>query len=152
MDAPSRPDPHQSPGRAAGCWTLAARRALSLRPRERGVLRIEGGLAWVTLDGPHAGPPGDQGDLWLGPGDTLVVAAGRRVVLESRDERPVTFQWDFAPQPQAVPLGAGLAQDWCELRQGLGLALGAGGRLATGLARIGWRALRPRVPGVRPAT
>lgn len=147
MHAATLLDSHQSQGRPAGCWTLAAGRALSLRPREDGVLRIAGGAAWITFDGPHAGPANDQGDLLLAPGESLRVAAGRRLVLETHGSAPVAFQWDFAPQLQAVPL----AQDWAELRQAVGLALAAGGRLAAGLARLAWHGLRPGAPRARPA-
>lgn len=33
---------------AAGCWRLAPGRALSLKPRESGVLRIAQGRVWLT--------------------------------------------------------------------------------------------------------
>jgi hypothetical protein len=149
MHAATLLDSHQSQGRPTGCWMLAAGRALSLRPREAGVLRIAGGAAWITFDGPHDGPANDQGDLLLAPGESLRVAAGRRLVLETHGTEAVAFQWDFAPQPQPQPVP--LAQDWAALRQAIGLALGAGGRLAAGLARLAWHGLRSGGPRAHPA-
>lgn len=60
---------------AAGCWRLAPGRALSLKPRESGVLRIAQGRVWLT------GGASAQ-DLVLQAGDALPVAVGQHVVLE----------------------------------------------------------------------
>lgn len=68
--------------------------ALTIRPRESGVLRIGRGSAWVTLDGPHPVHPRACGDRVLGPGDTLPLARGQRVVIEAWDrDEPVWFAW-----------------------------------------------------------
>src|SRR5262245_50390417 len=45
-----------------GTWKLAAGRAITLQPLENGVLRVAHGVMWATADGPHDGPPNDQGD------------------------------------------------------------------------------------------
>ncbi len=87
-----------------GFWPLANGKALGLHAKRASVLRLASGRVWATLDGPHAGPPNDQGDLALGAGEVLPVAAGKRLVIEpmgrSGDE-PVHFSFD--PAPQAGP-------------------------------------------------
>lgn len=79
-----------------GCWTLAPGRAISLRPREAGVLRIEMGRVWATFDGPHQGHGNESGDHFLLAGQHLAVRAGQRLVLEPWCEvgdAPVCVQW-----------------------------------------------------------
>ncbi len=39
-----------------GTWKLAAGRAITLEPREAGILRVAHGQLWATFDGPHSGP------------------------------------------------------------------------------------------------
>ena len=60
---------------AAGCWRLAPGRALSLKPRESGVLRIARGRVWLSGAAPAQ-------DLVLQAGDALVF--GQRQVLGAR--------------------------------------------------------------------
>ncbi len=92
MTAPMLPQSQQSTPRLPGTWRLDAARAVTLRPREDGVLRIAHGRIWVTFDGPHGGPPDAQGDHVLGAGDRVRVTAGQRVVLESWDRgQPAYF-------------------------------------------------------------
>ena len=115
---------------AAGCWRLAPGRALSLKPRESGVVRIA------------------QGRVWLTGG-----ASAQDQVLQAGDaDAPVLFQWD----PVAVPPHhhrARAARDWelgvvlpmqelLRALAGAGRAVGAAalqdtaaaGRLGAGLA------------------
>lgn len=135
---------------AAGCWRLAPGRALSLEPRESGVLHIAQGRVWLT------GGPSAQ-DLVLQAGDALAVDVGQHVVLEpwglpGERDAPVLFQWD----PVAVPPHhhrARAARDWelgvvlplqelVRALAGAGRAVGtaavqvtaAAGRLGAGLA------------------
>ncbi|MDH4418201.1 MAG: DUF2917 domain-containing protein [Acidovorax sp.] len=95
---------------AAGCWKLTPGRALSLHPRERGVLEIAQGRVWLTLSG--ALPSHQPADLpadWvpgvvdhlLQPGDCLDIAAGQHVVMESWSPaglpgEDVAFHWHGA--------------------------------------------------------
>lgn len=137
---------------AAGCWRLAPGRALSLKPRESGVLRIARGRVWLSGAAPAQ-------DLVLQAGDALAVAVGQHVVLEpwalpgaGDADAPVLFQWD----PVAVPPHhhrARAARDWelgvvlplqelVRALAGAGRAVGAAavqvtaaaGRLGAGLA------------------
>ena len=50
---------HQSAYALAGAWKLANGRAMTLQPREAGVLRVARGGLWATGDGPHGGPLND---------------------------------------------------------------------------------------------
>jgi len=143
----------QSAARLPGTWRLDAARAVTLRPREDGVLRIAHGRAWVTFDGPHGGPPTAQGDQVLGAGDRVRVAAGQRVVLESWERgQPAYFSWDFAPQPQVVrvPRSQAVAQSWADLRLAVVFGARAGWRLAVALVGLAAGFLLPR-PAVRRA-
>ncbi|MEP6825865.1 MAG: DUF2917 domain-containing protein [Ramlibacter sp.] len=119
-----------------GTWKLGARRAITLRPREDGTLRIAHGSVWATFDGPHHGPLNDQGDRIVGTGSLLRLRAGQRLVVEAwGNEAPAYFSWDPAPAP-AVNLSrrtAGVVQPLADLRLAAVLGVGAAGRLVLGL-------------------
>lgn len=141
----------QSSPRLPGTWRLEPARAVTLRPREDGFLRISHGRVWITFDGPHAGPPNDLGDRVLGAGEQVRVRAGRRVVVESSDPGAAAyFAWDFAPQAQAVRTSRfeAVAQSWSDLQLAVVLGLRAAWRLATAVAWLAGGALLPR-PSVR---
>lgn len=59
---------------AAGCWKLTTGTALSLRPRQPGVLEVAEGRIWVTGS--------DHADHVLEAGQRMTFAAGEHVVLE----------------------------------------------------------------------
>ena len=84
------PDQHQF---LSPCWRLEAGRAISLRTRDDGVLRVVRGQIWATLDETPVGPAHESGDHFLGPGQQLSVRAGRHLVIESADGLPVHFVW-----------------------------------------------------------
>jgi hypothetical protein len=67
---------------SAGSWVLPAGHALTLQSPAAGALHVTQGRVWATLDGPHAGPGNDQGDLVLQTGQRLNLQAGQRVVIE----------------------------------------------------------------------
>lgn len=142
---------HQSRTALAGTWKLAAGRAMTLEPREAGVLRIAHGSVWVTGDGPHAGPPGDCGDRFLGAGEQLAIARGERLVIEPiAPGQSAYFSWEPVAQPQPQLLRPGLAelaQPARDLRLALDLGLGAAGRLLVALAGVPSRS----VARARPA-
>ncbi|WP_298207562.1 DUF2917 domain-containing protein [Acidovorax sp.] len=161
---------------AAGCWKLANGRALSLHPREPGVLEIAEGRVWLTLSAlsgtSSADLPADLprgvADHVLVAGDRFAVAAGQHLVMEAwgaaDSAGAVAFNWEGAAAPTAsatacdwecgvlLPLrdlGQALAQGGRALGTAWVGAAGAGGRLALGLARFAlhWIALqRPRKP------
>ena len=145
----------------AGCWKLPAGRALSLHPRTPGVLQIAQGRVWLTLAGaPSAARPPAEADQVLRAGDCITIAAGQHVVIEEawalQGATPdgVAFEWKAAAQAaagQAPRPGAewecSVAQPLRDLLQAVGQggravaqagaqALGAGGRLARGIARF----------------
>lgn len=135
--------PQQSAARLAGTWKLAGGRAITLQPRERGLLRIAHGSVWATGDGPHPGPANAQGDLLLHPGDQLPLRRGQRLVIEAWNNRePAYFSWDPMPQRAAHPVrAADLAQPAEDLRLALGLGARAAGRLLAALAGLAWTGL-----------
>lgn len=108
MALKTQPKSHQftaCPG-VSGCWSLMPGTALSLLPREAGVLRIASGRVWATVDGPHAGHGNESGDHFLQAGEVLAVRAGQRLVFEPWGETlrsPVYFDWTPAVVDLAVP-------------------------------------------------
>ena len=134
---------HQSKAALAGAWKLAGGRAMTLQPRESGVLRVARGSLWATSDGPHAGPGNDQGDRFLQAGEQLRVQRGQRVVIEAWNRMgPAYFSWDPLPQTVARRVRAtDLAQPVEDLRLALLLGARAAGRLAAALAGLAWTGL-----------
>jgi hypothetical protein len=76
-----------------GAWQLRAGQALSLKAGSASVLRIRQGRVWVTRD---ATDQWGSEDLVLAPGESLVVQAGQRVVMEPWDSHGATYTWDAA--------------------------------------------------------
>ncbi len=160
MHSTSTFEAHQSEAGLSlpGCWKIEAGRALTLRPRRSGVLRIAHGRVWVTMDGPHEQGQA-SGDLFLVPGRGLVVQAGQRIVVESYGAGRADsayFSWDPLPgaQGQAVD-GAvrpatrwqgGVVQPLRDLGLALGLAGAAAGRLVRGVAGLAGGLLPVRTP------
>ncbi|MFW2357893.1 DUF2917 domain-containing protein [Hydrogenophaga sp.] len=85
-------------------WRLDARRAMSLRPQVPSRLHITQGRAWVTLGQAHEGAGNESGDLVLAAGESLVVPAGARLVMEpwQPGAGPVRFDWCAEPEAQAL--------------------------------------------------
>ena len=144
-----------------GCWKLDAGRALTLRPRSSGVLRIAHGRVWVTMDLLHADAQA-AGDLFLVPGRGLVVQAGQRVVIESSGtdrQMAAYFSWDPLPQQQAHAVDSATrhAGRWqlavAQPVRDLGLALGqagtALGRLVQGVAGLALGPVSARLQSLR---
>ena len=130
---------------AAGCWKLTAGTALSLHPRQRGVLEVAQGRVWLTASG--------SADYVLLAGERWVVEAGQHVVLEAWSpagaaSEPVAFRWDVAAAPlAAAEWEQGVAQPLRDLLQAVADALAAGGRLAAGLGRFVLHRMAPPRPG-----
>lgn len=124
-----------------GTWKLAGGRAITLRPREAGILRVAHGQVWATFDGPHGGPPTDLGDHVIGAGDELKVRAGQRLVVEAWSATtPAYFSWDPLPLPVlvATPRLAPVLQPLADLRMAWVFGAGALGRLVAGVASLAW--------------
>ena len=73
MAQKSYPELHQFNACSAvsGCWSLMPGQAISLMPREAGVLRIARGRVWATVDGPPSGHGNESGDHVLLAGQRL---------------------------------------------------------------------------------
>lgn len=132
-----------------GTWKLVAGRAITLEPREDGLLRVAHGQLWATTDGPHGGRPDDSGDHMLAAGERLAVHAGQRVVMEAWNHgAPAYFSWDPLPARELArqPASAALVQPLSDLRLALVFGGGALVRLLAGLGQVGWHfvAGRPR--------
>jgi hypothetical protein len=76
-----------------GAWQIAPGEAMSLRARTASVLRVKQGRIWLTAD---ANAASASEDLVLAPGESLVVEAGRRIVMEAWDGFGATYSWDPA--------------------------------------------------------
>jgi hypothetical protein len=131
---------HQSASTPAlpGTWKLGAGRAITLEPREAGLLRIAHGQLWATYEGPHGMSPDDSGDLVMGCGDQLRIAPGERVVVEAwGNKAPAYFTWDPVPDTVADTsrrMARDVVQPLADLRLALVLGAGAAARLAAGVA------------------
>ena len=74
-----------------GAWQIAAGQAMTLKARSESVLRVRQGRLWVTRD---ATASWGSEDLVLAPGESLVVAAGQKLVMEPWDSFGATYSWD----------------------------------------------------------
>lgn len=74
-----------------GAWQIAAGQAMTLKARSESVLKVRQGRLWVTRD---ATASWGSEDLVLAPGESLVVAAGQKLVMEPWDSFGATYSWD----------------------------------------------------------
>jgi hypothetical protein len=127
----------------SGYCKLEAGHALTLRARRAGVLRITHGRVWLTFNIAEKNAVARTGDHFLSRGESLQLAAGEAVVMEPYGLGHVPaayYSWEAAAASRPVALSssdgwrAGVRQPLADLRLALGLALGALGRLARGLA------------------
>ncbi|MGE4243817.1 DUF2917 domain-containing protein [Ramlibacter sp.] len=132
-----------------GTWKLAAGRAITLQPLQRGTLKVAHGRLWATFDGPHGIHPDDAGDLVVEVGEAVTIAPGQRVVIESWGRgRTAYFSWDPVAE---VAVARGLAwgemvQPLADLRRATGLVVQAAARVVTVLVRVAADAVLPRKP------
>ncbi|MEJ7928597.1 DUF2917 domain-containing protein [Ramlibacter sp. AN1015] len=145
MHAQKPPFTHQSSD-CAGAWKLAARDAVSLRPREASLLRVVQGRVWLTIDTGGAAPVCDH---VLVAGEEFRIPAGSHAVMEAWKAQPVCFAWEPVPEV-AVARAArreAVLRPLADLRQAGALAGGALVRLAAGLAAWGWAVVAGRDNG-----
>lgn len=133
----------QGQGPVPGVWKLAAGQALSLQPRQAGLLRVAQGQMWVTLGVAPHGAGNELGDCFLRAGEQLAVSPGQHVVLESFEraqQQAVLFDWTpglaFVQAPAAQNAGP-VAQPMRDLGLALGLVGTALLHLASGLLASG---------------
>lgn len=116
---------------ASACgWRLDARRAMTLRPHVPSRLRITQGQAWVTLGLPHRGAGNESGDHVLAAGESLVVPAGARLVMEPwqpANAGPVRFDWSAEPEVQRAERPGRFAREVVMPSRELVVALGQAG-------------------------
>ena len=127
-----------------GTWKLVAGRAITLEPRDPGVLKVAHGRLWLTLEGPHHGRLNESGDHILAVGEELRLQPGQRVVLEAWNAgNAAYFSWDPVPAEQAVrrTRRADLLQPLADLRLAFVFGGHAVARLASGLALIAWQSV-----------
>lgn len=135
----ARAAPAQYSGMPARGWRLDARRAISLRPRVPSRLHITQGRAWVTLGMAPNGAGNESGDRVLAAGESLVVPAGVRLVVEAwqPDGDGVHFDWCAEPDVRSREdlgrFGREVVTPTLELRLALGQAGLALSRLMRGL-------------------
>lgn len=119
--------------RPVGAWRLHPGHAMSLYPKETSVLRIHRGPVWVTLGEPGALSPQASGDRFLMDGESMVVPAGARLVMEPLSQResdgPVCFDWTGATRSQDSRFGR-------EVRAPLHEAVAAFGQAGWALVRV----------------
>ena len=127
-------------------WRLDARRAMTLRPHVPSRLQINQGRVWVTMGQPR-GAGNESGDVVLAAGESLVVPAGARLVMEPWQpaEGPVRFDWNVEPL-SAAPAGDFSREVGAPSRD-LALALGQAGGAFTRLLRGLWAYGEHRVAG-----
>ena len=122
-----------------GMWAMEPQEVLSLFPRSPAVVRVTHGCIWATLSGSRSVLANAWGDVFLEPGQVLQVPAGQRLVLESlagRGEAAACFDW--LPLDTLSPWQQAVGQPLAELRQSLGGAIRASGRLVQGLGDLAW--------------
>lgn len=128
-----------------GTWKLAAGRAITLEPRDAGILKLAHGRLWVTREGPHHGRLNESGDYIMAAGEQLRLQAGQRLVLEPWNGGgcPSYFSWEPAIAMQAVRRArlADVMQPLSDLRLALVFGGRAIARLATGLGALAWQSM-----------
>nr|WP_315463522.1 DUF2917 domain-containing protein [uncultured Rhodoferax sp.] len=140
--APAAPGVDVAMGQDAFCentpWTLPQGRALTLKPRTAGVLRVLSGRAWATFDVSRHTPLTETGDHVVARGHDLQLRAGQRVVVEAwayQGQDGIALQWVPAPESCAASRWqAAVADPLRDIGHGLGMVARATWRLLAGLA------------------
>ncbi|MES2415316.1 MAG: DUF2917 domain-containing protein [Pseudomonadota bacterium] len=115
----------------AGCWKLSHGSALTLLAGQAGKLRIAHGRVWITFDDAGQDSVVRAGDHFLEAGESIALAAGRSLVMESFVSGQATaayFTWEPVPQT------SGAMQLLRDLLVAVGLVGSAAARLVRGVA------------------
>ena len=83
----------RAPAVRRGAWQIAFGQAMTLRANTASVLKVRQGRLWITLD---ATAERGSEDLVLGPGESLRITRGERLVMEPWDQFGATYTWDAA--------------------------------------------------------
>ncbi len=109
-NAASGPLRQSAPTRAPvqpGSCRLQAGQAITLRTRQAGQLRVVQGRLWITFSNAAQDGRVRAGDHFLLPGESLALAAGETVVMESwavGQPAPVWVCWEPAPVLRLMPV------------------------------------------------
>lgn len=129
------PSPSTSP---LSTWTLPQGRAITIKPRTAGVLRVVSGRAWATLDVSRHTPLTETGDHFVALGHDLQLRAGQRVVVEAwayKGQDGIQLEWVPGPENcMATRWQMRVVEPLRDIGQGLALVARAMGRLLAGLA------------------
>jgi hypothetical protein len=119
-------------------WMLPKGRAVTVRPRTAGVLRVVSGRAWATLDVSRHTPLTESGDHFVALGHDLQLRAGQRVVVEAwpyQGQDGIQLQWVAQPEACVVTRWqTNVVEPLRDVGHGLALVARALGRLLSGLA------------------
>ena len=119
-------------------WVLAKGKAVTLRPRTAGVLRVVSGRAWATVDVFRHTPLLETGDHFVALGHDLQLRAGQRVVVEAwphKGQDVIQLQWVAQPQAcLATRWQTNVVEPARDIGHGLALVARALWRLLGGLA------------------
>ncbi len=119
-------------------WILPQGRAVTLKRRTAGVLRVVRGRAWATLDVSRHTPLAETGDHFVAQGHDLQLRAGQRVVVEAwgyKGQDGIQLQWVSAPEHCAANRWQAAVVDPArDIGHGLALVARAVWRLMAGLA------------------
>ncbi len=119
-------------------WVLPKDRAVTLRPRTAGVLRVVSGRAWATLDVSRHTPLTESGDHFVALGHDLQLRAGQRVVVEAwpyKGQDGIQLQWVAQPETcLATRWQTNVVEPMRDIGHGLALVARALWRLLGGLA------------------
>ena len=105
------------------------------------MFKVAHGQMWVTCDGPHQGARNESGDHFVAAGETVLLRAGQRMVVESWNwQNPSYFTWDPLPvrARTAAPRFNAIVQPLADLRLAIVFGAGAVTRLVADLGAIAW--------------
>ncbi len=108
---PVAPSGIQSPPTLSGYCLLEAGRAITLQARHASVLRITRGRVWLTFNPGAQAPSARAGDHFLARGESLSLAPGEVLVMESYgpgDAPSAYYSWEPAQVSRGEAASAGL--------------------------------------------
>jgi len=134
---------------SAGTWRLKPFTAITLNPPIDAKICPQVGGLWITLGAPRVGSGADRRDqdIFLSPGDTLIVAQGAVAVIEpwgKQASEPCYFTWHAVLPELTLPIRRATAwalhigRPWQDLKTATVQGAGAALRLTWGLLTWPW--------------